>query len=397
MHMLDGYKVLDEYNVMFDADPNLRLEGFTCGWGDRSLIHPHLSNVANLPIRLLTKICLSTGTHAADEMNLRRSLALVVVPLVSGLTVGLLATVFSLLGLSTGNCIAMSSLGLVSFTQLVFGSIPEHFALGGFTIVFACLLAAEDMHRGGRVRWWTWGIAGVMAAGITITNLLWVSILLVTCLLRRGERVMIAFYRTLLWGVCVVAITYTTAFACAAMYRDVRSLMPQKSVNAVHGCRKEDPWSEAARTPIDLANTLAPASCAVIPKRQDSVLREDRFGFQFTLRQTQWSWSVVAVMACLVAGVVGASRAKESYRWMSAACILIITGNLVMHCLWGSETFLYSQHWLGALLIVLGGSVAQPGRQYGVRTVVCWLFVAGITLNNVGRLMEMSVKLAGPH
>ena len=103
--MLDRDKVLSQYDVLLNADPIVRLTAISDGKGDVNdlITHPGFKVYFSRPIRLAGKAARGTGMIADTgraEYDLRRSLALLVVPAVSGLTMAGAYALFTLGGLT---------------------------------------------------------------------------------------------------------------------------------------------------------------------------------------------------------------------------------------------------------------------------------------------------------
>ena len=80
----DQRAVFGQFNVLFDMDPNLRLEGMTGGVEIMPLVHPNFSNYFRLPIGAVVKAVSLTGLSPLTDTELTRQLCLLVTPVVSG-------------------------------------------------------------------------------------------------------------------------------------------------------------------------------------------------------------------------------------------------------------------------------------------------------------------------
>lgn len=183
----DSLQVYDQYNVLFDTDVNSRLKCFTKGSGGmgRTLAHPNLCNFVNPPIQVLGKIAESFGI-VEDGQNFKRSIGLAVTPIVSATLALVLFRTFYALNLSLVSVLLLTFLGLSSFSQLIFGSIPEHLAIGGFGIALAYFMAAKYLQCK-KFKWWLWLFCGVIIASITITNVIAFTIVLWSVLISQSS------------------------------------------------------------------------------------------------------------------------------------------------------------------------------------------------------------------
>ena len=179
--------------------------------------------------------------------------------------------------------------------------------------------------------------------------------------------------------------------ACAAMYGD--SFWSGRShVAFVQRYLRSDLVQKVLRLPAVVTNSIAPTRVNVMPNTAPEP--EARYDFQFTIEGTASPWPVMFGMALLASGTFGCLQAQGSYRFLAIAALTILVFNLAMHSAFGNEFFLYSQHWLAALLVLLGGNLAYRGPY---RCVGGWLWslsLLAVLANNVARIAEMLVRLA---
>jgi len=143
---LDDLGIYDQYNILYDADPNTRLPCFAEGWGDgRSLVHPNLCNLINPVIRIIAAPFEITGLVAGE--SLRRQLALAVAPLFAVASIGVLLLILRRVGCRMSIAFPIALLYGFSFSHWLFGSMPDHFALGGFSLAVAFWLLVDSVQR----------------------------------------------------------------------------------------------------------------------------------------------------------------------------------------------------------------------------------------------------------
>ena len=396
---LDALGVFGQYNVLFDADPNIRLDSFANGWVDRSFIHPNLANFLNPPIRALAKLARYGSLTSQSEMEVRRALALLVVPLASGLKTVVIITLFSLLGLSLLRVSLLTILSSVSFSQLVFGSIPDHFGLTGFIVALALLLSVDMIRRGGEVRWWAWIAVSVVATAVTVTNGIIVGILL-------GLPLVFAFGGLKKPTVITAAVlgmgaimNLSGVFVFNRAYDiDQKSTYSAAGVGSFVGQYvRRDASSTLFRFPAAVADTFSPAAVRVIDNELGIKLG-NRYPIQFSLEGVPLaiSWQNIlrlCVLLGLALGTLGCLRAVMPMQCLGVAAVIILAYNWALHSFWGNEFFLYSQHWHAAALVLVGGTLTGNSRFASISTFLVGLIVAGVLLNNLNLLQDMEKTL----
>ena len=387
-----------QYDVLFDSDPNIRLVGFAHGWWkyNRNLLHPNLANFVNPPIRSIAWVLHAAGVGGADLPALRESLALMVDPLVSALGALAVLLLFVRLGFSLPAAFLLSLFSACSFSQVIFGSIPEHYALSGLILTLTFLAAADLLQRRGQIAWPAWVFLGLLAAGITVTNLALVALLFWIPL-----RLCRPAARPLRLSAILVLSAMALTFASAQLLNLGYDPEPQPVGELLHWSDnfvKTDIPGNFLRFPTALADSLAPPEPA---RMQIRYLwpRGSHYHFQFTLIDTplilsQQNLLGTALFLLLAAGALGHFRGDPARRALAFAALAVIAYNGVFHALWGNEYFLYSQHWLPAAIFLAAGilNTRPPLRR------AAFLLLAGLVLatalNNYFNVQHMLNALA---
>lgn len=391
---LDQVGAFTVYNLLFDADPNTRLNCFVSGWGDgcRNSAHPNLGNLFNPPIRIVAAgLSLVTG---GDESLFRRTLALSLNPLASALSVTMIFLTFRRLGFSVPRALLPAALAGFSFSQLVFGSMPEHFAISGAVLSVALWLAVEAPRRGA-VRWKAWIALGTVAMGITITNLVIVMMLFMAGLVASGRR----------WG---TAVLHTSKVGSAALLLTILISLPadrlygEKLFEQGHGetatwiasFLNDDFPGRLIDFPTALANAISPPLVLEIAPRN---LEARHYAREFSLEavtQAPTRLASLTLNGLLVVAILFALRSPKRNRLWVAAGFAILAYNALFHSFWGYEYFLYSQHWMVAAVLLAGlGLLSERGRY---RTGF-WLFallIGTAAINNLFRMQELIAATA---
>lgn len=357
---LDGLGVFDQQNVLFNADIVSRVQCLVendCR-GRSSFSHPNLAVFLNPPVQVAAGVLTLGGLTEIDRATARRLVALCVSPLASALKVPVVFFVMLGLGLSVRQAGLLAVLSAVSFSQLVFGSIPESFALSGLAIALTYWLAIRTMRRRDR-RLWPWVLVGVLTAGITISNLVAVAILFTAARLHGGER-----FRAVLPRVAiVVGLVILPTAALPTMFRDAYRL---EEVSIEGGTQYTKRWMKTHRivhralaTPSAWAHTFA-ASEPEIGRNLHARLMGSKYQYRFVMVHREDVFCFhhplgLLLVLLFVAGALGYLGAPADARWLCGASLAIIAFNWVLHSVWGVDLILYSQHWQLSLLVLLAG------------------------------------------
>jgi hypothetical protein len=353
----DRLRVFDENDVLFQADLPCRLSNLAHGWCDsgRGYVHPNLANLMSLPIRALGRLAVILGVGSAQAVAIRRELAVFYVPFVSALQFLVVFLIFRGLDFSRPAAILVSIFAATTFCQLIYGSIPESYALSSFAIALAYLVAIRAM-RNDRPPSLALALGiGIFAAGITIMNAVPLAILCWITLRQLGHSIGEATRRSVLVTLAVLAATFASAFALDRVYGVAEMSIQQLRAFATT-YRRDDVLQRLADFPTALSNTVVSTMPRLTPMSIEP--RTHRLGFTFSqatgiFRRQRIVGSVVFVILVLV--VARAPAWSGERRAIAIASILIITFNAILHAFWGSELFLYASHWLIPLVVLMGG------------------------------------------
>ncbi len=390
----DQLKIFEQPNILFHADPMWRIRSFSHGWGwsDRNLVHPNLGTFFSLPIRAVAKLSVWSGIYDGSEEDLRRFLATFLVPLFAAATVTIVYFSLHLAGLRIWQSLLVALIGGCSFSQLIFGSIPDHFAIGGFCIAGGVLLSVDMLRNEGRIRWPAWTVLGIFTVGITSTNIMWVGLLFCFSMyyVRRDWKVVLK--TMVIWIFLIIPVTVLVAEMGKRLYDQDDQIWSMSQLTTYKEDVNEEGIFKLASAPATVANTFSPSNLDTT----ENPAADDYGGrsYMFTLENSHGIIPVLLVSALIILGTVGWIWEKSVFRVLGVACVLILLLNLLMHALAGSEYFSFSQHWLIPALILMAGNFRLPSRYKVVG--ICGLVTMAVLmiLNNIWFINELTLKLA---
>lgn len=387
----------EEKNIIFQADPFWRLKSFTTGlgWGDHNLFHPNLGNFFSFPLRITAKVIESSGLYSGDPDALRRGLAMLIVPFFSGATTASLFLGMRRFGLNSTKSIACALLAAVSFSQLIFGSIPDHFAIGSFCLAASFALAVDMIRNEGKIRWIAWIALGVFTTGITSTNFAWLGLFFFAALLQVRKNIFTTLRECLIFGAITAILTIITSIAGAKAIGVPSPFDAPEEVKQSYlvEAATEKGLLTLVYAPAAIADTLTPGSIRTDPNEVALAEGEGR-PYRFTLIGSHSALPMLLILPLLGLGAYGAWKDASLHRPLLLASLVILAGNLTLHSILGQEFFVYSQHWLVPLIVILAGNFRLPERLQTIGAYGIYALLAVMLINNARLLNEIFTTLS---
>jgi hypothetical protein len=437
---LDRLGAFERFNTLFGADPNLRLEALRRADPLFRLAHPGLSYLLGVPVRALGRLAaaLAPGDLTVDRAV--RATALGVAPLASALTCVILLRLLRRLGLPFSATLVLTLLSAFSFSSIIFGSMPETFAVSALAAAIAYALLLRSGPDDGVFPELAWLAVGVFASGITITNVVPVALLYFLRAARKTARPGPALARAIVLAALAVFITLAAGVAAEKSLR-VRSEPGPSEREWVAHYIVPRPVLHYAAFPSAVVDGIAPGPPVRLPgfaidgrARLRAGPREaapsDGEGTQggapgdtaragaadtrldarfrglnarlahltFEPSDRPLSRRNLVGVALLAALAWAAFRRREGDALMASIArvsLAIIGFNWLLHGFWGGETFLYSQHWHVSLMLAIAALVAAARPSRRAVGAVLAVSVATIAANNLVILSRILSLLAG--
>lgn len=343
-------------DIFFDSDPDTNLASFAHGVGRNSLTHA-LQELIFYPIKGI-EVIYQLAVDIQDVARLREIVALTISPLFSTLTLICFFYILRELQLDTKSAVWFTVLFAVSLNNIVFAIIPESYAVSGFLIAALIYyqLRLANLGQGGHPL--VWGVLAVCLAGVTVTNIAIFCLVYFVHLFRiQGFNyfkaaliaggyslgaliIMVALYKVSHWGDTATDVRSdwingagnVATFVISSLWQVKSNLINlfAASVNALVGFNPNVFLNQCS--PETVCNAVS------VTRRTDSDL----------------IW--LGVVAALSIAMIGLSvKPLTDQRWHNLyfVSIPIIAFNFLLHSLFGQEMFLYIQHWILPLLLLL--------------------------------------------
>jgi hypothetical protein len=405
---LDDLGVFAQRDVLFDADIKTRLLALS-GGKHLGIKHPNLMPYFTPPVALVAKAITTLSPASGAEAAVRRAVGTLVVPVASALKTAVVFLVFCNLGFPPASAVVATLLEMVSFSTLVFGSIPESYGLTALAVVLAYACATGSSAEPTWRRIGVWVAIGVFATGVTVTNVVLVTLLFWAAAWKAWPRLVPATVRAAAFAVVVFGVTGVSAYVLDAMLvpkpPPAPGVAPAPAVvdrvlepftHEVDAFAAPDPARKLRRFPTAVVTAFSPSSAAEPLTSDMRRPMRNPPPVALTLERTPDVFGRgapfgLALLVLLVAGAA-CSLALPATRPIAAASLAICAFSWGLS-VWGMETLLYSQHWHLAAVVLLAGVMRMEPRARPMTALVGAVTVA-IAVNNLVRLHEILAVVA---
>jgi hypothetical protein len=148
--------VFDQENMILGGDPFMRSFAYAYGYGERSLIHPNLSNFVNPVVRVIAAV-LSPVFPDLPMKALQMCVALWVSPVCATLATYMVYLIALTAGIRVIPALALCVVYGFSISTIAFGSIPDHFLISAFLLAAGLYLLLVNARLSDRKYAIAWG------------------------------------------------------------------------------------------------------------------------------------------------------------------------------------------------------------------------------------------------
>ncbi len=378
---------------LFGSDPLMSLRLAKGESGVLLLAHPAYYEVLRHLLMAVSHLpYVPLGDSRSGEAT-GRAVVLLISPLSSALLTAVMVRLLRRMGLLLRDALALALLSSVSFSRVIFGSIPETYAPSALVLACTYLLYTRTPARKRPASEVAWLALACAASCITITNVIPVAVLRLFRERRAGVGIAGALTRTALFSVIAVAVAVGLGTAAVKLREGPRQ-NSKATLGYVRTFVDPNPWVGLATFPTAVVNSVAPPMPALVragfwlsgsgtvrhPRESlTEAVREAReeapgapanpaggrppaAGSRMTLQHTHEVLSArnlvsAALLALLALVTLRKRRADGLEMSLYAASALILCYNWLLHGFWGDEEFLYSMHWHVPLVVLVAIAV----------------------------------------
>ncbi len=345
------------FDVWFDADLYRVFSNMTDRGSDhyRTRVHPIFSLIAFPPVRLLAQ-GLDLGPVAAVRA---------VIAIVAALWSAALFTLLRLLGCRRTDAVLFSLLANVSAAAVFWFIVPETYQFGSLSILLALGFVALTEYRQFSSLWYI----GISALTLSVTTTNWMAGILLTAVSfskKKALQVTINAFClvVLLWG--VQKAIFSSAEFFLGVKEEKKYIAPFDPAGPIHAFKSF------------VAHTIVMPSIDVTENMR-KVSRWPMLSIQASVPGSGSAWGAIAVVAwtaLLGLGIWGFFAYRRHTR-LRIVLALTLLGQLLLHAVYGTETFLYSLHFLPLLILLAAFSTFTRARPVALLLTAILVVTAG--------------------
>jgi len=284
------------------------------------------------------------------------------------------------IGLRTIESVLTGLMALASAAALFWFIVPETYGLSSLCLVLGIVLAAVHVRKSVGNGWWI--AVGGLLAGTVITN--WMVIVVLSAVLKPRRDALIISAASLLlmfgaWGVQKLVFPAPASFPLKVVARE--------RAFALH----PDQGGVACKLAAELVSPMLVPVAHFIGEpertgRHVSVQCADivKGGFSYLFAVCAW-------LTLLAYGAWALCRSAPS-RKFGLAVLAMLGFQVLLHQIYGEETFLYALHFSPLLVVLAAGVFMAEKKRLAVGVLAALIVFAAF--NNVQQLV---VALSGPH
>lgn len=283
---------------------------------------------------------------------------------------GLLYSTFLRLGARTAGALLFTLLGLGSSASLFWWGVPESFVFGSTSILLLFWLYAGKPGNPPMRPWVL--LAGTLAYGTTVTN--W-SVALVAAALHHPRKQAVSLAAFTMGLVLISWVATRLLFPHATFFVPHKASAVRTQAEQVH---RYHPGAPAGVVRALLVHSVVAPHYQVrasrgIPGRHEQMSFQSAAigstGFSGLLAAGLW-------LGLLGLGIVSTLHLK-AHRRFCALIWLSVTGQVLVHLIYGDETFLYTPHVLPMLILAAGIACLGPQRRLALTLCAALCLAAG--------------------
>lgn len=355
--------LFDQFEIIFDSDPNEWLLFYSTGYGFESLQHPLANYIVSPFLRIIEKIFSIFGL-VEDSKTFKLALSLYVAPFVTALKAVTFYTIFRLLNIGWLQALLASTIAALAFSSVVFGATPESYPISGFVFALLTLCSISVVTFDTKLAKVGFYAASILAIGATLSNVIFVGWTIWFINHQKGLSPFSSWYYAVFKSGAVLIITILLSLALGKVVAELRGEeISDHDTNTLEFLASYVPPLETQiekfyRFPEMVARTIIPTFPVHNPDSQ--VFKFDMpIKIEFSYLKKEYDiWSLFyTAMAFLLIGGGGKIACQKGGKWNSLAFASFATliTYWVFYTWFGLSMFLYSQNWYVPSILLLAG------------------------------------------
>jgi hypothetical protein len=388
-----GY--FDVYNIFFDTDPNNNLSLFAHGRGIHTVRHAFLE-LFSVTIRII-EFAFSSLSTISHRLEFRELFALAISPIFSALTIVYFYKILIQLKIKTIDANILTLIFSASFSNVIFAIIPETYAISCFLIALLVhyYLRNGQMKQSGSPL--AWLIIAILLTGITITNIC-IFFLIFSAHLLKNEKFdyYSTFRKASLYSISAVLLVFIYYKMSHFLFStitgiDIKTGSTGVTIDWIAQYVTTSLYTAGSNI-INLFSASINAFLAASPTTIDPYNFPSKVWYSllsFTRYKADYLWLISVAILCSAFAYASKEHLKEK-RWHDLYLIsgLIIVFNFSLHVLFGREMFMYTQHWIIPLCLILVPVLS--GRR--ALSITFLLLLVGVNLQFLFNVEQLVTK-----
>ena len=372
-------------DIFFESNPSIILKSFSHGWGGHAISHPFLE-FFTVPVRAVEFVC-SLFFDITDRFKFRELVALAISPAFSSLTLLYLYKTLVVLNIKPLDAIIFTLIFSATFTNIIFSIIPESYGASCFLISVLLHYFFTYEKSGGYYECIVWFILAVSLAGITITNICIFSLVFFIHLLKNKNMnckyaaILTAFYA--LFAFLAVMLFYQLTLNLLDL-----GVRPAGSISWISKWLQTD-MSGIATNAINFFSASINSFFGIFPEIKTNKYCKDVSCNAIYFNRNKSHLVFLVIVALVWAFFLFYSRKfLREKKWVNlyVICSLIVAYNFILHIFFGTETFLYTQHWIVPLFLLMI-PLLEKSRVASIILLILLVVVNGDFLLSVDQLV----------
>ena len=345
---LESKGYFSTYNVFFDSDPVLFLSNLKSL--SFNIVHP-LLNIFYIPTVIISKI-----THLTFNKSVFLLFTLIIY-LKNTLTYMVLKN----LNFAPVECLFMSLIFATFGSNIIFGFIPDHFQISSLLLILLTYFLTHDRPKTLLIQ-----LTGILICGVTITNIIiyFLCCSSVNIYQNQKQRIRKDLMNSLL---CLLAtlLTFLLLNSTANMNHQTKNASTLYIINQM--VKQKSDWIKQYKpetTFVESTNNnlksvlnsivLFGVSSGKIKSQCRDLIKKKLPCYSFNLIKQNKLINTIFLIACLTLLGFLMFLAKKNNMLIFILSAPPFLYNLLFHNLWGREPYLYSQHHIIFLFLLIG-------------------------------------------
>jgi hypothetical protein len=315
----------------------------------------------SVTIRII-EFAFSSLSTISNRLEFRELIALAISPIFSALTIVCFYIILMQLKIKTIDANIFTLIFAASFSNVIFAIIPETYAISCFLIallVYYYLRSGQMKQSGSPLAWF---IIAILLTGITITNIC-IFFLIFSAHLFKNEK--FDYYNTFrkasLYSISAVLLVFIYYKMSHFLFSAITGIDIKMGGHGGIDWIAKYVTTSLYKAGLNIINLFSASINALLAASPTTIapyiFSEEEVWYNllsFTRYKADYLWlSSVAILYSVFA-YASKEHLKEK-RWHDLYLIsgLIIVYNFSLHVLFGREMFMYTQHWIIPLCLIL--------------------------------------------